>query len=75
MQSQPSTGLARAWMFRIVLLACAVACFVITLSNVHDRRDLANGIPATIELASLHETLPSSWTPYEGMRVQSSTSK
>jgi len=66
MEATRSTGFVRGWMFRIMLLAMALSCFVITLADTVDRLHLSGGVPATIELASTAETAPASWSPYEG---------
>ncbi len=67
MESPPSTGLARAWTFRIMLLAMSLSCFVGTIANTSDRLQLStHGVPAMIEIASKTAKAPSDWSSYEG---------
>src|SRR5438105_4132863 len=67
MESPQSTGLMRSWLFRIMLLAMALSCFVVTMADTYDRLQLSmHGVSATIQPASKGQTAPTSWASYEG---------
>jgi len=67
MSEQRSTGLVRAWTFRMFLLVGAVVGFLGMITSIQDRMAVTtHGVAATIEIFNLKQNAPSSWSTYEG---------
>ena len=66
-QTPQTTSLFRGWLFRIFLFVFALGGFIGMAAHTTERLSVTMyGIPAEIAMASVTQTLPTTWSEYNG---------